>query len=217
MQSAANLKPLNDLPPIVHGNSRSRANLLPSLGSSALTGERNPSNDPIRALSSKNMSPMAGLGNSKQQMDDDFYSQKTGVVGEVNEVRALMGNQGSMADMTTQGVSAIAADKSTISPRQQEVGSKMTAIGIKDTKGINYGATIDTKKDDYEDLLDDIEKDFGGIGFDTENKSIASKKQSITVKSNVTREVFDGESFDPRTMGDKPGDNLVVDSFGYKN
>ena len=93
----------------------------------------------------------------------------------------------------------------------------MTAVGVKDTKSIAYGATIDTKKDDYEDLLDDIEKDFGGIGFDTENKSIASKKQSVTVKSNLTREVFDGESFDPRTMGDKPGDNLVVNSFGYKN
>ena len=128
-----------------------------------------------------------------------------------------MGNQTSMADMTTQGVSAVAADKSNMSPRQYDAGSKMTAVGVKDTKGIAYGATIDTKKDDYEDLLDDIEKDFGGIGFDTENKSIASKKQSVTVKSNLTREVFDGESFDPRTMGDKPGDNLVVNSFGYKN
>ena len=87
-----------------------------------------------------------------------------------------MGNQTSMADMTTQGVSAVAADKSNMSPRQYDAGSKMTAVGVKDTKGIAYGATIDTKKDDYEDLLDDIEKDFGGIGFDTENKSIASKK-----------------------------------------
>ena len=79
MQSAANLKPLNDLPPIIHGNSRSRANLLPSIGSSALINDtRNPMNDPIRALSSKNMSPVAGLGNRKQ-MDDDFYSQKTGL------------------------------------------------------------------------------------------------------------------------------------------
>ena len=42
--------------------------------------------------------------------------------------------------------------------------------GIEDSYGINFGASKKSPriKDDYEDLLDNIEKDFGGIGFDSE-------------------------------------------------
>ena len=112
-------------------------------------------------------------------MDDDgFLSQKTKVAAgydQVDEVKALLGGQ-SMAQMTTQGVTVVQGDQSTTSPSRPG-GSKMT--GIEDSYGINFGAGKKSPriKDDYEDLLDNIEKDFGGIGFDSEQKNFVNTRK----------------------------------------
>ena len=122
-----------------------------------------------------------------------------------------------MADMTTQGVSIAAADKSTISPRGNgDAGTKMTHIGgLSDADAMKFSGKSPAKKDDYENLLEDIERDFGGIGFDSEDKSQSfnSKKHSVNVNAQ-TRDQFEGDSFDPRTMGVKPGDDLTVQTMG---
>ena len=107
------------------------------------------------------------------------------------------------------------ANMSTMSPKPKNyddavtfdggVNSKMTLIGM------NQESIKPTNKNDYEDLLNDIEKDFAVIGFDSEtNSKFTSSKKESSLAPNFKLRDFDEETLDPQSRGINIKEKIVI-------